>query len=112
MIVPPALSSGGHAEQLAKTSEGSLRLLLETADMRVVSLTNVSAAPTALEALGLLAAADQERADGRRSFGVAFLPLMRRDRDWLLWCPHLGRDGRCQNYANQPEPCWRWAARS
>ena len=35
MIVPPALSSGGHAEQLVKTSEGSLRLLLETADMRV-----------------------------------------------------------------------------
>jgi hypothetical protein len=35
MIVPPALSSDGHAERLAKTSEGSLRLLLETADMRV-----------------------------------------------------------------------------
>jgi hypothetical protein len=34
-IVPPALSSGGHAEQLVKTSKRSLRLLLETADMRV-----------------------------------------------------------------------------
>jgi hypothetical protein len=35
MIVPPALSNGGHAGQLVKTSKGSLRLLLETADMRV-----------------------------------------------------------------------------
>jgi hypothetical protein len=35
MIVPPARSSGGHAEQLVKTSKRSLRLLLETADMRV-----------------------------------------------------------------------------
>jgi hypothetical protein len=33
MIVPPALSSDGHAARLAKTSQGSLRLLLETADM-------------------------------------------------------------------------------
>jgi hypothetical protein len=38
MIVPPALPSDGHAEQLGKTSKGSLRLLLETADMRVVRL--------------------------------------------------------------------------
>jgi hypothetical protein len=36
MIVSPALPSRGHAEQLAPESEGSARLLLETADMRVV----------------------------------------------------------------------------
>jgi hypothetical protein len=35
MIVPPALPSGGHAEQLEETSEDFLRLLLETANMRV-----------------------------------------------------------------------------
>jgi hypothetical protein len=35
MIVPPALSSDDHAEQPVKTGQGSLRLLLETADMRV-----------------------------------------------------------------------------
>jgi hypothetical protein len=37
MIVPPALLSNGHAEQLVKTSKGSLRLLLEMADMTVLS---------------------------------------------------------------------------
>jgi hypothetical protein len=35
MIVPPALPSGGHAEQLEQTSKDFLRLLLETANMRV-----------------------------------------------------------------------------
>jgi hypothetical protein len=32
----PALPSRGHPEQLARVSEGFARLLLETADMRVV----------------------------------------------------------------------------
>jgi hypothetical protein len=35
MIVPPALPGGGHAEQLEQTSEEFLRLLLETANIRV-----------------------------------------------------------------------------
>jgi hypothetical protein len=35
MIVPPALPSGGHAEQLAKASNQFVCLLLETANMRV-----------------------------------------------------------------------------
>jgi len=35
MIVLPALSSGGHTEQLETASKGSSRLLLETADIRV-----------------------------------------------------------------------------
>jgi hypothetical protein len=35
MIVPPAVPSGGHAEQLEQTSEDFSRLLLETANMRV-----------------------------------------------------------------------------
>jgi hypothetical protein len=35
MIVPPALPSGGHAEQLEQTSKEFPCLLLETANMRV-----------------------------------------------------------------------------
>jgi hypothetical protein len=34
MIVPPALPSGGYAEQLEQTSGDFSRLLLETANMR------------------------------------------------------------------------------
>jgi hypothetical protein len=34
MIVPPALPSGGHAEQLEQTSKDLPCLLLETANMR------------------------------------------------------------------------------
>jgi hypothetical protein len=36
MIVPPALPSGSHAERLEQTGEDFSRLLLETANMRVV----------------------------------------------------------------------------
>jgi hypothetical protein len=36
MIVPPALPSGGHAEQLEQTSKDFPCLLLETANMRVL----------------------------------------------------------------------------
>jgi hypothetical protein len=36
MIVPPALHSGGHAEQLGKQAKEQLRLLLENANMRGV----------------------------------------------------------------------------
>ncbi|HUN41219.1 MAG TPA: hypothetical protein VMU81_13095, partial [Acetobacteraceae bacterium] len=36
MIVPPALPSGEHAEQLEETSEGFSRLLLEMANIRVL----------------------------------------------------------------------------
>jgi hypothetical protein len=35
MIVPPALPSNGHAEQLEQTSKEFSCLLLETANMRV-----------------------------------------------------------------------------
>jgi hypothetical protein len=35
MIVPPALPSGGRTEQLEGLSKEFLRLLLETANMRV-----------------------------------------------------------------------------
>jgi hypothetical protein len=38
MIVPPALPSGGHAEQLEQTGEDFSRLLLETANMRVPTI--------------------------------------------------------------------------
>jgi hypothetical protein len=42
MIVPPALPSGGHAEQLEQTSEDSSRLLLETANMRVPCVVDIA----------------------------------------------------------------------
>src|SRR5574337_50489 len=25
--------------------------------------------------------------------------------DWRYWCPNLGLDGRCQDYAHRPVPC-------
>jgi hypothetical protein len=37
MIVPPALPSGGHAEPLEQTSKDFLCLLLEMANMRVLT---------------------------------------------------------------------------
>jgi hypothetical protein len=37
MIVPPALPGGGHAEQLEQTSKDFPCLLLEMANMRVLS---------------------------------------------------------------------------
>jgi len=40
MIVPPALPSGEHAEQLEETSEGFSRLLLEMANIRVLRYTD------------------------------------------------------------------------
>jgi hypothetical protein len=36
MIVPPALPSGGHAEQLGRQAKEFSRLLLEAANMRVL----------------------------------------------------------------------------
>jgi hypothetical protein len=36
MIVPPALPSGGHAEQLEQTSKDRPCLMLETANMRAL----------------------------------------------------------------------------
>jgi hypothetical protein len=42
MIVPPALPSGGHAEQLAKASIGFSRLQLEMANMRVDKTSQLS----------------------------------------------------------------------
>lgn len=38
-----------------------------------------------------------------------FVPLFRTDDgpegSWLWWCPVLGKDGRCTDYANRPETC-------
>ena len=42
MIVPPALPSGGYAEQLEQTSGDFLRLLLETANMRVPRVIHIT----------------------------------------------------------------------
>jgi len=40
MIVPPALLSEGHAEQLRKAGKGFPCLLLETANMRVLRISD------------------------------------------------------------------------
>ena len=42
MIVPPALPSGGYAEQLEQTNGDFLRLLLETANMRVPRVIHIT----------------------------------------------------------------------
>jgi hypothetical protein len=44
MIVPPALSRGGHAEQLGQPSEEFSRLRLETANMRVPAIVKARVA--------------------------------------------------------------------
>ncbi|WP_431860063.1 YkgJ family cysteine cluster protein [Azospirillum sp.] len=37
---------------------------------------------------------------------MPFVPLYRRDNGfWRWWCPLLGADGRCTDYANRPETC-------
>jgi hypothetical protein len=51
MIVPPALPSGGHAEQLEHTSKDLPRLLLKTANMRVASRETTSTAEKPLPAI-------------------------------------------------------------
>ena len=45
--------------------------------------------------------------------GLPFMPLMTRpDGRWLLWCPVLGRDGRCTDYENRPALCRSFEAGS
>ena len=45
--------------------------------------------------------------------GLPFMPLMKRpDGRWLLWCPVLGRDGRCTDYENRPALCRSFEAGS
>jgi hypothetical protein len=51
MIVPPALLSGGHAEQLEQTSEDFLRMLLEMANMRVPPHSGFDGLPELLSRL-------------------------------------------------------------
>lgn len=40
-------------------------------------------------------------------FGLPFMPLYKNAKGhWKLWCPLLGRDGRCTIYENRPHyPC-------
>jgi len=50
---------------------------------------------------------------GEGKLGLPFLPLMRReDGTWRFWCPVLGRDGRCGDYANRPDLCRAYEAGS
>jgi hypothetical protein len=56
LIVLPALPSSGHAEQLEQTSEDFLRLLLETANMRVLQLRTLAASIMRLCGVGLVVA--------------------------------------------------------
>jgi Fe-S-cluster containining protein len=45
--------------------------------------------------------------DGEHAtIGLPFLPFMQHANGaWLLWCPVLGRDGRCTDYENRPALC-------
>lgn len=66
---------------------------------------------TMLAALATMATLRHQRADGRMTIGAPFMPLMQRgDGEWLWWCPNLQADGRCGDYENRPEPCWRYTA--
>jgi Fe-S-cluster containining protein len=45
--------------------------------------------------------------------GLPFMPFYRRaDGRWRLWCPVLGRDGRCTDYENRPALCRSFEAGS
>lgn len=60
---------------------------------------------TPLELLADLATIYQKD-DSRTSLGVPFMPLFRKsDGMWAFWCPNLGLDGRCTDYANRPNTC-------
>lgn len=67
------------------------------------------AAETTLEAMVMLASVSTDPAigsPGQNQLGLPFLPLGKRtDGAWILWCPLLGRDGRCTDYANRPALC-------
>lgn len=69
---------------------------------------------TALEALLVLAMAYTPDCNGQPKLGLPFLPLFRGTnrnvgldvpRNWTLWCPLLGKDGRCTDYAHRPLLC-------
>lgn len=58
-----------------------------------------------LELLADLATIHMKNGD-RVSLGVPFMPLFRKsDGMWVFWCPNLGLDGRCMDYANRPNTC-------
>lgn len=59
---------------------------------------------TALEVMGKLATAHQ--GPEPYNLGLPFLPLFKQESGfWKVWCPNLGRDGRCLDYDNRPETC-------
>lgn len=61
---------------------------------------------TALHLLVMMAAAYQEDCQGRPTIGLPFLPLYElKPGYWRWWCPLLGKDGRCTDYANRPRLC-------
>lgn len=66
---------------------------------------SVQAAETPLEVLVELATVFHD--DEWMGYqGLPFMPLYKTSvGHWLLWCPRLGRDGRCNDYENRPKLC-------
>lgn len=61
---------------------------------------------TELKVLIMMATATVRDAGGRQTTGLPFMPLYRNAEGiWRLWCPLLGRDGRCTDYAHRPDIC-------
>ena len=58
---------------------------------------------TALEFLAFMATVQQPG----DTYGAPFMPLFKEGTTgrWAAWCPNLGRDGRCTDYANRPWTC-------
>lgn len=76
-----------------------------------VNAPGLSDAETPEEVLVVLRSVRHTAANGERVTGYPFRPLWRKPSgEWALWCPHLGRDGRCGSYEDRPEPCWRYKA--
>lgn len=43
--------------------------------------------------------------------GLPFMPLYQMPSGaWRMWCPRLGRDGRCTDYENRPALCRGYVA--
>jgi Fe-S-cluster containining protein len=60
---------------------------------------------TALHLLVKLESVLHGDCQGRPMLGAPFMPLYRAADRWRFWCPLLGADGRCTDYANRPRLC-------
>lgn len=61
---------------------------------------------TMLEALAAASTVLHGTDDIGYQIGLPFVPFYRDSNGrWWWWCPHLTRDGRCDDYENRPHVC-------